>query len=231
MANKNKRHDMSTFGGRLAFYREKAGLTQQGLAEEIFSTRQLVNAWEKNKRFSYTEYLDKICTALNVDESLLLNGVSKENQIAASELGLSEASIEFLKSLKGDYYVPFVDTDSDEVDATGIDGSYLRDWNNRDERLHILVEGGYPDELLRVINLLLASTDGKMILAMIAKFISINFNDAYVNGERCIEIEYNVNSEGRKKTTVDTSIMKYAILQAISSKLEDLRVEAEEGRK
>lgn len=244
MANENKRHDMSTFGGRLAFFREKAGFTQQELAQEIFSTRQLVNAWERNKRFSYAEYLDKICHVLNVDESLLVNGVSEKNQVAATELGLSESSIEFLKGLKScDYYYPFTETDSDELSATSIGDSFTFDGYRRaydDKRegffevhdyLRTDIEGGYPDEMLHVINLLLSSNNGKQILAMIAKFVSIDFNESFVNGERVFDLSYNVNSSTRKETEIPTSLMKYAILQAISSKLEELRIEDEDGRK
>lgn len=240
MSKTVKRHEMSSFGGRLAFYREKAKLTQQDLAKELHTSRQLVLAWEKNERQSYAPYLKEICALLNVDESLLLNGVSRENQVAANELGLTEESIKFLKDLKAcDYYYPFTETDSDELSATsvgdgiGFDG-YARAYDANGngffelrDYLRADIEGGYPDEMFSIINLLLSTSTGKQILAMMYKFVSIDFSESYSDGERVHFLRYNVNNEKKKETEIPTRLMKYALLQAISSKLEDLRTDYE----
>lgn len=240
MSKTVKRHEMSSFGGRLAFYRKKAKLTQHAFAEQLHTTRQLVAAWEKNERQSYTPYLKEICSLLNVDENLLLNGVSKENQVAASELGLTEESIKFLKGLKAcDYYYPFTETDSDELNATSIGDGFVFDGYRRAydakeggfyelrDYLRTDIEGGYPDEMFSIINLLLSTSTGWQILAMMYKFVSINFSESYVDGERVHFLRYNVNNAQKKETEIPTSLMKYALLQAISSKLEDLRTDYE----
>jgi len=227
VAKKDKCYDLTTVGGRIKYCRDRAKLTQESFAKDIFATRQLVAAWENGNRDSYIGYLPKICEVLHCDESFILNGVDEKNQTVASSLGLTNDSINFLKTVKSnDYYVPFVSTDSDEFDATSV-YDVLMFKNDRD--IPVEVEGGYPDEILLAVNSLLSYSNGQQLIAMIAKFLLIDFGQASVNGEYCYSLEYNTNSEKRKKTAISTAFMKNALLSAISSKLEDLKDDMRKG--
>ena len=57
----------------LKFYRKKAGLTQEKLAEAIGMSTSYIGDMEARERFPSAETIDKIASALNVPVSLLFN--------------------------------------------------------------------------------------------------------------------------------------------------------------
>lgn len=57
----------------LKFYRKKAGLTQEKLAEAIGMSTSYIGDMEARERFPSAETIDKIASALNVPVSILFN--------------------------------------------------------------------------------------------------------------------------------------------------------------
>lgn len=212
-------------GKRLASYRKRKRMTQEELATKLNLSRSLVGQWETGKRDC--EYLSEVCRILDVDEGKILNDVSTPNQTLHYELGLSDDAIEFLKTVKNnDYYVPFTDTDDDELNGTSV---YHWADSDTDTNDYVGIEGAYPDEILLAINTLLSSSNGQQLIAMIAKFISIDFGQSYINNELCFDVEYNNEDAIRKKTRLPLTLMRYALLQAICSKLEEIKKDFAEG--
>lgn len=199
-------------------------ISQEEFAKKIGHSREQVAKWETGKQPLMPEQLDKIASFFGITIDKLVTDTDSKNRSVAEATGLSDGAIEFLKSLKGDYYIPFVTTDSDELDATSI-GENL--WVKGQNFVSVEVEGGYPDEMRYIINLLLSTANGKMILAMLYKFVTVDFDDAYNNNEPCYELSYNTYNKERKNTSIPVSLMRYAVLQAINSKLEELRHDVE----
>ena len=83
-------------------YREKAGLSQTELGQRIGVSINSVLRWEKNYREPRASDIRKLCEALNVTESELLNGPSQE---------------EFKVTLK---YVKTLDGVDEEMNMNGI---------------------------------------------------------------------------------------------------------------
>ena len=212
-------HNLS-IGQRITLYRKGKQLTATDLAEQVHVSQQLVDAWEHDKRVIQPQYIDDICSVLGVTSSELLRGVKPENETVFNTLGLSDESIEFLKSLQSrnhDHCVPFVETDDEPEDATNLLGIIFPDGS-----IPVSLEAGWADELRYVINLLLSDSDGKMLLSLIYKFVTVRFENAVVDGKDCFELEYYYDDMNRK-TTIPVIYMRYALLQAINRKLEDLR--------
>lgn len=61
-----------TFGERLVYYRERAGLKQKELAESLGITPTRLNYWEKNKREPDLQMFESICKTLHVEGDVLL---------------------------------------------------------------------------------------------------------------------------------------------------------------
>lgn len=64
----------SEFGERLASARERAGLTQQQLADKIGVSQKVVTYWERNDVALRADQITAITSALNVSAAELLNG-------------------------------------------------------------------------------------------------------------------------------------------------------------
>ena len=63
-----------TFGQRLKHYREKRGLSQEKLAENIGATRELIKEWESDSVEVSSSSLEKLCDILDTDMDELLTG-------------------------------------------------------------------------------------------------------------------------------------------------------------
>lgn len=73
-------------GKKIKLYRQKAGLTQENLAEILEVTFQQVQNYENGKTRLNTDKLQKLCNALNISESHLLSDVSEQQyQLSPSE--------------------------------------------------------------------------------------------------------------------------------------------------
>lgn len=211
MGKRDKSHDLTSFGGRLRFYRERLHLSQAELGEMIFTTRQNVSAWEKGERSNYAPYISALSKALGVDETTLITGLSEENQTIASDLGLCNAAIAELKRMKkfseGEHSA-IIEVDemfSGEVDT----------------------EGFSPEENLQMINLLLSTGQGLELLSLLYRYCYVDFSSSYMKNERGEEkpidelMFYNRN-EPQGKTIVSTSLMRYSLLKGIENLLEEM---------
>ena len=229
MAKKRERHDLSTFGGRLSFFRERAGYTQVRLAEELHTTRQLVAAWERNDRNSYQPYLKEISAILNVEENVLLNGVPLKDQTVADELGLNSDSIDFLKLL------------ASSKDGSPVPVGWSDGWTKEEETLFTSpdledgqgVEAVYPDEILEITNTLLGSVLGRQLLALCYKFVKTDFSLGVVRVPDedfkevvsvCSEAEFTSLKNG-KKILVPFSVLRFGLGQEILRVLDEIRKE------
>lgn len=87
-------------GKRIKELREKKGLTQKELAENLSVKRETVNQWENGTRDLKTEYTIKLADFFEVTCDEILRGVKAENVSINKELGLSDSTIEILNVLK-----------------------------------------------------------------------------------------------------------------------------------
>lgn len=98
-----------TFGERLVYYRELAGLKQKELAEALGITPTRLNYWEKGKREPDLQMFESICKVLHVEGDVLL-GRKSENE---SKDFKNNATPEEFESLVKKYR--FLDTDGQET--------------------------------------------------------------------------------------------------------------------
>ena len=66
--------DKPTFGKRLKSLREKAGLTQEELAEKINLSVMSIRRWEWEQTFPRIKDIQRLAQVLQVSEDVLLNG-------------------------------------------------------------------------------------------------------------------------------------------------------------
>lgn len=226
MAKAYKRHDLLTFGGRLAFYREKAGFTQVKFAKELKVSRQLLASWERNIRNSYRPYLSEICKLLDVQENLLLNGVPLEDQNLADTLGLSHNALEQLKYAYSHRNISMLDAQYDTGFAGTVEG-----------------EGGSNSLLIKTVNLLLSTNCGVDILRSIGCFCFADFENAYpVSDEVDSSYESLDGFSGLEPVsslrfslpdtpggcTVSADLLRFALLKDIEQQLSVLRENAKD---
>lgn len=221
----------NAIGKRIAKYRKQYRLNGKRLSQESFGkqigySREQVAKWETGVQPLQPEQLDKIASFFGITIDKLVTDTDSDNRSVAEITGLSDASIEFLKTVNSYYYVPFTDTDDDELDATSVYHWVDSDTDTND---YVGIEGAYPGELNLAINTLLSKPIGQQLIGMIAKFISIDFGQSYIHNELCFDVEYNNEDTKRKKTTLPLTLMRYALLQAICSKLEEIKKDLWEG--
>ena len=211
MPKKRNSHNLQTFGGRLRYYRERKGLSQAEFARQIFVSRPLVAAWEKDERDSYTSHLEDICRALGVSEMTLITGFSEENQALSSEIGLSEISINVLRDLTRNsalhpHYKAGLNIDESE--------------NGKPATENIIT----PQETLEALNLLFETHNGWRLLSLIYRFCFSDFDHPTSNGQQVNAIEFQNRSSIPEGTTIiNASLLRLATLKAIETELEDLR--------
>ena len=63
-----------TFGENLQFLRKRAGLTQEGLAEQMDVSRQSVSKWESNAAYPEMDAILRLCDLFSCDMDTLLRG-------------------------------------------------------------------------------------------------------------------------------------------------------------
>lgn len=68
-----------SFGTNLQFLRDKAGMTQEGLAEALQVSRQSVSKWESDTSFPEMEKLLVLCKIFSVDLDTLIRGDVQEH--------------------------------------------------------------------------------------------------------------------------------------------------------
>ena len=72
-----------TFGEKLVFYRNKKGLSQKELAEELEITPTRLNYWEKGKREPDIEMIRALAQALDVSANILI-GINDHEEMKKS---------------------------------------------------------------------------------------------------------------------------------------------------
>ena len=77
---------MNTLGQRIAYYRKRAGLTQEELAEKCSVTPQAVSKWENDISSPDISLLPTISRLLNVSCDELLGAVRTAAQVVPEEL-------------------------------------------------------------------------------------------------------------------------------------------------
>ena len=74
---------METFGGRLRSARKSKNISQRKLAEIIGAKHTSISEWENGYHEPKDiETINKICSALKVDASWLLNNNNKESKVS-----------------------------------------------------------------------------------------------------------------------------------------------------
>lgn len=86
-------------GARIKQLRAAKGMTQAQLAKRLNVTREKVNFWENEIRDIKSTDIVLLADTLETTCDYLLRGIAPENVTIASELGLSNKSIESLKSI------------------------------------------------------------------------------------------------------------------------------------
>jgi len=71
--------ELKNFAQRLRFFRKKARLTQEELAEKIQISLMTLKRWEWNERQPRIDDIQKLCEVLHVSEADLLNEPQGEN--------------------------------------------------------------------------------------------------------------------------------------------------------
>lgn len=237
MARGSKRHSMSTFGGRLRFYRERAGLTQPMLAEKIHVSRQIIGQWENDERTSYKPYIADLSRVLGIDEQSLLIGTPIENQTVADELGLSNDVIMFLKAIsksEGDKPFPIRWFDGyapeEEINGTSpinVAGDYK-------------IEAVYPSEILQLVNWLLSHTEGRELLSLLYRYLftderscwlAVRSPDYQMEKTFYPSYEYDVILQDKThQTLIEPELMVFAMKHAVDIKMNSIREEIKKER-
>lgn len=66
-----------TLGERIVYYREKKGLSQRALAEQMGITATRLNYWEKDKREPDVAMINKLCEILDADANIMVGRTEK----------------------------------------------------------------------------------------------------------------------------------------------------------
>ena len=75
-----------TLGERIAYYRKKAGYSQEGLAERLGVSRQAISKWETGEATPDAERIIALAAALGISTDTLLLGYKNHPlHVAASD--------------------------------------------------------------------------------------------------------------------------------------------------
>ena len=85
--NMTKKIDTSTIGGRIKKRRNNLGLSQEDLAEKLFTSKQMISSYENNKTELKVQIVKELAVALDITTSFLINGtVAVEYEEETAEL-------------------------------------------------------------------------------------------------------------------------------------------------
>ena len=82
-----------TFGEKLQRLRQKAGLSQDALAERLDVSRQAVSRWERNETMPETDKIVLMAEMFGVTKDYLLRDMPEKAEAAAAALCGTEAEI------------------------------------------------------------------------------------------------------------------------------------------
>ena len=69
-----KKIDTATIGGRIRERRNDLGLSQEELAEKLFTSKQMISAYENNKTELKLQIVKELAVALGTTTSFLIDG-------------------------------------------------------------------------------------------------------------------------------------------------------------
>ena len=82
-----KKIDNTTIGGRIKKRRNNLGLSQEDLAEKLFTSKQMISSYENNKTELKVQIVKELAVALDITTSFLINGtVAVEYEEETAEL-------------------------------------------------------------------------------------------------------------------------------------------------
>lgn len=113
--------DLKSIGERIKKLREKTGLTQEGFAEKMLTTRQTVAKWETGRQDFKTQEIIRMADIFHVSCDYLLRGISTEYIDIYKTTGLTEQAVNNIsKTIKlkiekelpdsSTEYLPIIDT-------------------------------------------------------------------------------------------------------------------------
>ena len=227
MPRNNKCRDLSTFGGRLAYYRNKAGFTQETFADELNQPRSVISDWENNKKHSYTHLMDKICGLLGVDENKLLTNYTADNETITKTIGLPDDCIEYLKTLYTDNANRWLENNN-LVKAMTINANENEMMLNT---IKVLLSNETGHRLLRCIGVYCFGQMDKIYPQYDSPFVQ----PAALEDGTVAKIDYlsfNVaGMMGQEQAYVNPDVVQYALLKDTEKQLEELRKDVQENGK
>ena len=69
-----KKIDTTTIGGRIKKRRNDLGLSQEDLAEKLFTSKQMISSYENNKTEIKVQVVKELAVALDTTTSFLIDG-------------------------------------------------------------------------------------------------------------------------------------------------------------
>jgi len=72
--NMTKKIDTTTIGGRIKKRRNDLGLSQEDLAEKLFTSKQMISSYENNKTELKVQIVKELAVALDTTSSFLIDG-------------------------------------------------------------------------------------------------------------------------------------------------------------
>ena len=69
-----KKMDTTTIGGRIKKRRNDLGLSQENLAEKLFTSKQMISSYENNKTELKIQVVKELAVALGTTTSFLIDG-------------------------------------------------------------------------------------------------------------------------------------------------------------
>ena len=82
-----KKIDNTTIGGRIKERRNNLGLSQEELAEKLFTSKQMISVYENNKTELKVQVVKELAVALDITSSYLIDGtVAMEYEAETVEL-------------------------------------------------------------------------------------------------------------------------------------------------
>ena len=69
-----KKIDNTTIGGRIKKRRNDLGLSQENLAEKLFTSKQMISSYENNKTELKVQVVKELAVALGTTSSFLIDG-------------------------------------------------------------------------------------------------------------------------------------------------------------
>lgn len=189
--------------------------SQADLAKELGYSREQVAKWETGVQDLTPLQLDEFASFYSVTIDKIVSGVDADNRSISETLGLSDEAITRLKKIK-----------SREVD---FQESFVESVGEAGEDSRFITEGGTTEEVLYILNWILSHSSGINLLSLLSKYCLIDASQAFrfnpsipcVPGETYDPMEeleevYFENRVGDRWTQINPSILRYALIPAIT---------------